>query len=616
MRTPSFFLIAATFAASTFAADLPGQRPDGSVLLPNQWVLRPVGKQIALGDFPVNLALHPGGKFAAVLHCGYSAHEVVIIDLAAGTVANREKVDEAFYGLTFNSDGSYLLCSGAAGETIHAFRFAKGKLEDHTTYALRDVKKRGVPSGLAVSADGRTVYAANLWGQSVSRITKLTELPGNTELFLLPQDAVAPAAPTAPASTDDPSITKRDNQLLETTDPKAPFPYACLLDEKRERLYVSLWGQATVAVVDLKTFTVAARWATEEHPNEMVLSKDGKRLFVANANRNTVSVLDTADGHVTETLLAELTPSAQPGNTPNSLSLSPDGGHLFVANANINTISVFDVTVVATSRSLGFIPVGWYPTSVRVSRDGSILYVVNGKGEMSHPNPEGPMHDKGGKTKAGQYIGELLKGTLSIIPLPSGKKFETQMKAWTARAYTCLPEGQRKLDPATLKGNPIPRKAGDSSPIKYVIYIIKENRTYDQILGDLKPGNGDPSICLFPERRHPESPRARPRIRHARQLLRRCRSQCFRTRVDHGCLCHRLRREDLARQLRPRQEWQVAVSRRGRLSHRHPGRWLPLGPGKRSGRHLPELRRVGGQRQGPWRPLHRQGEKSRRTLRP
>jgi YVTN family beta-propeller protein len=134
--------------------------------------------------------------------------------------------------------------------------------------------------------------------------------------------AAAPAAPAIPASTDDPSITKRANQLLEVADPKAPFPYGCLLDEKKGRLYVSLWGQASVAVVDTKTFTVVTRWATEEHPNEMLLSKDGKRLFVANANRNTVSVLDTADGHSTETLLAELTPNAFSGNTPNSLALS------------------------------------------------------------------------------------------------------------------------------------------------------------------------------------------------------------------------------------------------------------------------------------------------------
>ncbi len=312
MRFPALaalFLTALTIAA--VAADLPGQRPDGSVLLPNQWILRPVGKQIAVGDFPVNLALHPEGKFAAVLHCGYSQHEVVLIDLAAWTIASRTKVAEAFYGLAFSKDGKRLFCSGSAGEVIYRFQFADGQLTPEPDLPLRDPKQRGVPSGLAVSNDGQTVYAANLWGQSVSRV-RLPGEPAKVDELLLTDKAVAPA-PAAEPSTDDPSITKRDAALLETTDPAAPFPYACLLDEKRERLYVSLWGQATVAVIDTKSFKVTARWATEEHPNEMVLSKDGRRLYVANANRNTVSVLDTATGRTVETLLAELQPECAAG---------------------------------------------------------------------------------------------------------------------------------------------------------------------------------------------------------------------------------------------------------------------------------------------------------------
>src|SRR4051812_46091117 len=146
MRSPSLLalsLIALTFAAR--AADLPGQRADGSVLLPNQWVLRPVGKQLAVGDFPVNLALHPEGKFAAVLHCGYSQHEVVLIDLAGWKIASRSKVEEAFYGLAFSKDGKRLFCSGSAGEVIRRFQFAEGKLTPEPDLPLRDVKRRGVP---------------------------------------------------------------------------------------------------------------------------------------------------------------------------------------------------------------------------------------------------------------------------------------------------------------------------------------------------------------------------------------------------------------------------------------------------------------------------------------
>src|SRR5205823_12107710 len=128
------------------------------------------------------------------------------------------------------------------------------------------------------------------------------------------------------------------------------------------------------------THKLMDRWATEEHPNEMLLTKSGRHLFVANANRNTVTVLETGSGRKVETLLAELLPNSPPGNTPNSLALSPDEKILFVANANINMVAVFDISEVGRSRSLGFIPVGWYPTSVRVTPDGKRLLVANGKG--------------------------------------------------------------------------------------------------------------------------------------------------------------------------------------------------------------------------------------------
>ena len=491
------FSLATANAATT---DLPGQRADGSVLLPNQWSLRPAGSQIAVGDFPVNIALHPSGKFAAVLHCGYGTHEVVVLDLGKQSIASRTKISEGFYGLTFSKDGSKVFCSGASEETIHSFDFEEGELKESAAFPLRPVKNRGIPSGVAVSSNGRTLYAANLWGHSISRV--VTAEDGTsvvTDLLLTEHETPEPAKP-AP-TTDDPSITKRADQLLDTTDAKAPFPYACLLDEKHDRLYVSLWAQSAVAVIDTKEFKVLGRYTTEAHPNEMVMGKDGRRLYVANANQNTVSVLDIAtDGHVIETLLAELQPGSPPGNTPNSLALSPDGKLLFVANANINTVAVFDVGTPGKSRSLGFIPVGWYPTSVRVSKDGKTLYVANGKGETSKPNPLGPGSPKTIPKGVSQYIGGLMTGTVSVIPLPSGKKQEAQMKTWTAQAFQCMPEKTRQLAAAPPKGNPVPVKVGSASPITHVIYIIKENRTYDQVLGDVKAGNGDASLCLFPEK--------------------------------------------------------------------------------------------------------------------
>jgi YVTN family beta-propeller protein len=265
---------------------------------------------------------------------------------------------------------------------------------------------------------------------------------------------------------------------------------------------VSLWAQAAVGVIDLKSEQLVTRWPTQEHPCEMLLTRSGKLLFVANSSRNTVTVLDTESGNALETIWAALYPQAPPGSTPNSLALSPDEKTLFVANADNNTVAVFDVEKPSKSRSLGFIPVGWYPTSVRVTPDGKHLLVANGKGLTPKANPLGPQPGvNSGTDPKVQLISRLFQGTLSIIDLPPRKAFEAQLADYTAQAYRCSPlKSDASVSAQRSADNPVPLQPGSTSPIKYCLYIIKENRTYDQVLGDLPQGNGDPKLCLFPER--------------------------------------------------------------------------------------------------------------------
>jgi hypothetical protein len=166
-------------------------------------------------------------------------------------------------------------------------------------------------------------------------------------------------------------------------------------------------------------------------------------------------------------------------------------------------VAVFDVATPGKSRSLGFIPVGWYPTSVRVTPDGRHLLVANGKGISSQANPRGPQ--PGAKLKEDQptvqLISRLFRGTLSIIDLPAHQEFERQLAAYTKQAYQCTPlKPDASIAAQHTADNPIPRQPGGASPIRYCLYIVKENRTYDQVLGDLPQGNGDPKLCLFPER--------------------------------------------------------------------------------------------------------------------
>ena len=483
------------------ASSRPGQLPDGSVLLPNQWALHPAGRQVELADFPVNVAVHPGGRFAAVLHSGYGPHEVLLVDLPAARVVARERIKESFYGLEFSTDGKKLFCSGAGDEVVHTFDFNEGTLANHQRIRLHPAGATSVPAGLTVDRAGQNLYAANVWGHRISRV-QLGAEPQVTDIALNAgtNSSITLAIP-ADNDFDTAAAEKRAQAALYGTNPDDAFPYACRLDEKHQRLYVSLWAQATVAVIDLSANRVVARWPTQEHPCEMALTRSGKYLFVANASRNTVSVFDTATGKSIETICAALYPQAPPGSTPNSVALSPDEQTLFVANADNNTVAVFDVSRPGKARSLGFIPVGWYPTSVRVTPDGKKLLIANGKGIVPKANPLGPQPGLVTATnRTEQYIGNLFRGTLSIIDLASGKAFEQQMARYTAQAYQCSPLRPDASVTATIpKGNPIPARPGAPSPIKYCLYIIKENRTYDQILGDMTEGNGDPQLCLFPE---------------------------------------------------------------------------------------------------------------------
>ena len=241
------------------------------------------------------------------------------------------------------------------------------------------------------------------------------------------------------------------------------------------------------------------------HPNDMCVTGNGQYLYVANADDNSVSVIDTRQKKVIETLNTALYPNSPAGSTTNGVALSKDEKTLFIANADNNCLAVFDVSTHGTAKSKGFIPAGWYPTCVRVVNNK--ILVSNGKGLTSLPNPFGPnpmrkggqvIYREGGKEEKikEQYIGGLFRGTLSIISMPDAK----QMALYSKAVYNNTPYiKDKELMSEGAAGNPIPQKVGDPSPIKYIFYVIKENRTYDQVLGDMPQGNGDPKLVLFGE---------------------------------------------------------------------------------------------------------------------
>jgi DNA-binding beta-propeller fold protein YncE len=440
------------------------------VRLPNGWSLTPVGKSLPLGDLPLNIAVSPSGKLIAVTNNGQSVHSLQLIDAVNDKLLATVELNKAWYGLKFTADGKFLYASAGHDNMILKYAVTGGNLVLTDSIILGDKWPNRIgPAGIeiddvrqllyTVTRENNSLYVADLRTKKV--INKIT----------LPAEA-----------------------------------YACLLSPDKKNLYISCWGCDKVLVCHTGNFAIS-EIKVGDNPNELCLSKKGDYLFVANANDNSVSVISTAKMQVVETLNAALFPDAPPGSTSNGLALSADEKTLYVANADNNCLAVFDVSKPGFSHSRGFIPTGWYPANIKVI--GKKILVANGKGFSSKPNAKGP--DPSNKLEEvdyqkaeynknrsqTEYIGGLFKGTLSIITTPS----EKQLAIFSQTVYKNTPYS--KVQERTVKGepgNPIPVKVGDKSPIKYVFYVIKENRTYDQVLSDVPGGNGDTSLLLFGER--------------------------------------------------------------------------------------------------------------------
>ena len=313
---------------------LPGLQADGAVLLPNQWSLRPTGKQVEVGNFPVNVALHPQGDWAAVLHSGYGPHEVVVVDLKTASVVSRVTLPKTFYGLCFTPNGERLLVSGGEDDVVYQFHFADGQLSDREVIEL------------AQARDGPGNHRPGVQPRRPMALCGL--LPGQS------------AGGFAVAASGEAAVDRHAGR-------KPPlYRAACGEDQSAVRQPVGeiVGGGGRSATSREK---IEATWPTASHPTEMVLSPDEDLLYVACADSNTVSVIDTRTGRQIEVITTSLYPQAPHGSTPNSLALAPNGKTLWVANADANNLAVIDVSRRGQSRSLGFIPVGWYPTSVRMS---------------------------------------------------------------------------------------------------------------------------------------------------------------------------------------------------------------------------------------------------------
>jgi YVTN family beta-propeller protein len=467
------FILVAVMACTRAPSSDVGSGSEQRRLSTGVW-LDPAGRATDVGDFPLAMVPSPDGSRLVLLLNGFREHGIQVVDRATGAVTQTLVQPAAFLGLVFSPDGKSLYASGGDGDVVYRYSWTGGSATIADTLRIgSSARSRGkrYPAGIGLSPDGKTLYVAENLDDSLAVVDLATGKV--TQRF----------------------ATER-------------YPYGVVVSPEGT-VFVSAWGGSTVSVFNASNGSLksAGRIPGGRHPSAMLLSHDGSRLFVASGSTDKIAVIDTRQLKI----IAELSdaPPAGPseGSTPNAFALSPDGTRLFVAEADNNALGVFDLSASSSGISsahgddklAGRIPTQWYPSAVWASADS--IFVVNGKGRGAGPNRAGPQpiwrlrldlldntqridpQNKTGRVNPRNTTRGQLSGTLSMIDNAriSGSDL-AQMTARVTRA----------------NGWNAARTSSAYPPIEHVIYVIKENRTYDQVLGDLTQADGDTSLLFFP----------------------------------------------------------------------------------------------------------------------
>ena len=485
------FALGGALAIGEAAAQTPpkqqvGPLPGGGFLLNSGWTIRPAGDQITVDTFPMSTALSNDGKYLLVLNGGYNPPSISVIDVAEKREVGRTPLPDAWLGLTVAPANDLVYVGG--GSTGKVFELsldpATGKLNRTREFpAVKNLNRKGdvLIGDVQLSPDARMLYAADLYGDSISEINLQTG-----------------------ALTDRWRTGRR--------------PYRILVMPGGRQLLVSSWGDGVLYQHEVSDGTQVGKTRIGPHPTDMLWinrpapsergeSNFAARLFVAAGNTNNVYSLGvTADGQLTmlESINVSMTPMHPLGMTPSALATDKRGTRLYVVCSDANAVAVADIAA-PRSRVLGFIPTGWYPTAVSTVGE-SKLAILNGKGLGSKPNPHGPnptvrperVHEGSPAPRALEYVAHIQTGTVALLPVPK----DEQLSTYTQTVLANSPYRDEILyGPITDEQEGFfSRSEGHESPIRHVIYVIKENRTYDQVLGDMEKGNGDKTLNLFGEK--------------------------------------------------------------------------------------------------------------------
>jgi DNA-binding beta-propeller fold protein YncE len=475
------------------------------------------GKIGSTNSFPATMVLSPDGHYAALLNDGYGTQEmlahqsIAVLDIKTNQIADYPDArlsDTAhqsyFIGLAFSSDGKHLYASvgsitdptgvkqGNTGNGIAVYSFTDGKVAPERFIPI-------VPQPLAAGKTVSIGLRKTPPHTAVPYPAGMTLIAGGGHDKLLIANNLSDNAVLLDPATGKvlQSFDLSTNDLIPSS-----FPYSCVATKDGRRAWCSLWNASEVAELDLTSGKVA-RWIKVEqpedplapgaHPTAMLLSPDGRVLYVALSNVDKVAAVSLEDGGIWRYLSTHSSAQRFAGSYPSALAQSDDGKRVFVADSSLNAVAVFDTSNFIEHTNVGkdiqsaagFFPTDWYPTAIAVQGDDLLIATAKGEGTRANKDMGKTVYET--KHKEHPYIPTLLRGSIARLNIPStlGKLPQLTQQVEHDNRFT--------EDPGTIGF------AAGKNPIKHVIYVMKENRTFDQILGDLKAGDGDPSLTLYGE---------------------------------------------------------------------------------------------------------------------
>jgi len=493
----SALCVLAILCLTSFAAEPPrdrdqyersrvGDQDPGRIVVPTNQVLSPVGRQVAFDGRPVDMALSPDGRRLAVL----DRASVLLINPDEGKVVSTARHKGGSYaGIAFSRDGRHLYASSITG-TIGVFEVeSSGELKAEDPIKLGELLQADpesvLPVGMALGAAGDSLWVVLNLRNSIAEIDLAQkrikrEIPvGNAPfgIVLLAEKAYVS------------NWAGRLPDAKSTTGP-AGRGTPVRVDQTRH-----IANDGSVSIVDLAAGKEMKQVQVGLHPSLIVAAPDGKRVLVANSNSDTVSVIDTTSHEVVETISTRPADNMLFGSGPSALAVAPDGKTLYVANGTNNAVAVVELAA-PKSRMVGCFPTGWYPAALVLDPAKHSLYVANVKGVGSRSAAWRGQRKIKGKDVFGYTTHDQL-GTISLVDLDQLGELSSQ----TAKvlANNRQTEMISALAPSRADARPkaLPERHGEPSKIKHVLYIIKENRTYDQVFGDVPRGEGSAELCIF-----------------------------------------------------------------------------------------------------------------------